>query len=86
MSDPINDIQATTSSQQADQDLLQLVSFVVGAEEYAIPILAVQEINRMMAITRVPQSPPFVEGVIKAGSRRCNESQTLSEDHGRPMV
>ena len=54
----------TTGTQQADQDLLQLVSFVVGAEEYAIPILAVQEINRMMSITRVPQSPPFVEGVI----------------------
>lgn len=48
----------------ADKDLLQLVSFVVGAEEYAIPILAVQEINRMMDITRVPQSPAFVEGVI----------------------
>lgn len=53
-----------TTGQQSDQDLLQLVSFVVGAEEYAIPILAVQEINRMMAITKVPQSPPFVEGVI----------------------
>ena len=51
----------TTAS---DKDLLQLVSFVVGAEEYAIPILAVQEINRMMDITRVPQSPAFVEGVI----------------------
>ena len=59
-----NPPQADITSQQADQDLLQLVSFVVGAEEYAIPILAVQEINRMMAITRVPQSPPFVEGVI----------------------
>lgn len=55
---------ATTTTSAADQDLLQLVSFVVGAEEYAIPILAVQEINRMMAITRVPQSPAFVEGVI----------------------
>ena len=53
-----------TTGQQSDQDLLQLVSFVVGAEEYAIPILAVQEINRMMAITSVPQSPSFVEGVI----------------------
>lgn len=52
------------TGQHSDQDLLQLVSFVVGAEEYAIPILAVQEINRMMDITRVPQSPPFVEGVI----------------------
>lgn len=48
----------------ADGELLQLVSFVVGTEEYAIPILRVQEINRMMQITRVPQSPEFVEGVI----------------------
>lgn len=48
----------------ADGELLQLVTFVVGSEEFAIPILSVQEINRMMQITRVPQSPPFVEGVI----------------------
>ncbi len=54
----------TGKSTQAEGDLLQLVSFKVGAEEYAIPILAVQEINRMLPITRVPQSPPFVEGVI----------------------
>lgn len=47
-----------------DGALLQLVSFMVGDEEFAIPILSVQEINRMMQITRVPQSPPFVEGVI----------------------
>jgi purine-binding chemotaxis protein CheW len=45
-------------------DQLQLVSFVVGAEEFAVDILAVQEINRMMPLTRVPQSPADVEGVI----------------------
>lgn len=43
---------------------LQLVTFVVGKEEYAVDILIVHEINRMMQITRVPQSPPGVEGVI----------------------
>jgi len=58
------DTENTSANAQAEKDLLQLVSFVVGAEEYAIPILAVQEINRMMAITRVPQSPSFVEGGI----------------------
>ena len=47
-----------------DTELLQLVTFEVGTEEFAIPILSVQEINRMMQITRVPQSPAFVEGVI----------------------
>ena len=64
MSETQEQTENLTAGQQSDQDLLQLVSFVVGAEEYAIPILAVQEINRMMAITSVPQSPPFVEGVI----------------------
>lgn len=47
-----------------DGELLQLVTFGVGNEEFAIPILAVQEINRMMQITRVPHAPAFVEGVI----------------------
>jgi purine-binding chemotaxis protein CheW len=43
---------------------LQLVTFEVAGEEFAVDILAVQEINRMMDLTRVPQSPPEVEGVI----------------------
>jgi purine-binding chemotaxis protein CheW len=43
---------------------LQLVTFEVSDEEFAVDILAVQEINRMMDLTRVPQSPADVEGVI----------------------
>lgn len=53
----------------ADRDVLQLVSFEIGVEEYAIPILAVQEINRMMPITRVPHAPAAVEGVINLRGR-----------------
>jgi purine-binding chemotaxis protein CheW len=45
-------------------DQLQLVTFGLGSEEFAVDILAVQEINRMMSLTRVPQSPAEVEGVI----------------------
>ncbi len=45
-------------------DILQLVSFNIGNEEYAIDILKVQEINRMISITSIPNSPAFVEGVI----------------------
>lgn len=45
-------------------DLLQLVSFKLGREEFAVDILKVQEINRMVEITKVPKSPDFVEGVI----------------------
>jgi purine-binding chemotaxis protein CheW len=52
-----------------DGELLQLVTFEVGTEEYAVSILSVQEINRMMQITRVPQSPECVEGVINLRGR-----------------
>lgn len=48
---------------------LQLVTFEVAGEEYAVDILAVQEINRMMDVTRVPQSPPELEGVINLRGR-----------------
>ncbi len=58
-----------SATQGESHDQLQLVTFEVGQEEFAIDILAVQEINRMMQITRVPQSPPGVEGVINLRGR-----------------
>ncbi len=48
----------------AADDLIQLVSFNLGSEEFGIDILKVQEINRMVEITKVPQAPHYVEGVI----------------------
>ncbi|KKL73990.1 hypothetical protein LCGC14_2069340, partial [marine sediment metagenome] len=36
---------------KTDQDLLQLVSFQLGEEEFGVDILKVQEINRMLEIT-----------------------------------
>jgi purine-binding chemotaxis protein CheW len=45
-------------------ELLQLVSFNLGEEEFGVDILKVQEINRMVPITRVPNTPVYVEGVI----------------------
>ena len=45
-------------------DELQLVSFNISSEEFGVDILKVQEINRMVEITKVPQAPPYVEGVI----------------------
>ena len=48
----------------ANDELLQLVSFNIGSEEFGVDILKVQEINRMVEITKVPQAPHYVEGVI----------------------
>ena len=53
---------ASTSAEP--EEILQLVTFGIGNEEFAIEILAVQEIVRMMQITDVPQSPPSVVGVV----------------------
>lgn len=52
------------STQAGSDELLQLVSFNIGDEEFGVDILRVQEINRMMDVTRVPNSPEFVDGVI----------------------
>lgn len=49
---------------KTDDDLLQIVMFSLGSEEYAIHILKVHEVVRMKEITRVPNSPSYVEGVI----------------------
>ena len=46
------------------QEEQQLVVFRLGIEEYGVDILQVQEIKRMLDITRVPKAPGFIEGVI----------------------
>jgi purine-binding chemotaxis protein CheW len=51
------------------EELLQLVSFKIGEEEFGIDILTVQEINRMLQITKVPNTPEFIEGVINLRGR-----------------
>ncbi|QGT99189.1 Positive regulator of CheA protein activity (CheW) [Candidatus Syntrophocurvum alkaliphilum] len=46
------------------EDELQVVAFNLGEEEYAVNILYVLEINRLLNITRVPRSNRIVEGVM----------------------
>ncbi|NJE61476.1 chemotaxis protein CheW [Thermococcus sp. 21S7] len=43
---------------------VQVVAFMVGSEEFCLDISKVREIKEMMPITRVPNAPDFVEGVI----------------------
>ena len=43
---------------------MQLVVFKLGAENYAVSILQVQEIKRITDITRVPQTPDYIKGVM----------------------
>ncbi|HOM16045.1 MAG TPA: chemotaxis protein CheW [Thermoguttaceae bacterium] len=47
---------------------LQLVSFRLGQEEYGIEITKVQEIILMGEITHLPQTPPYIKGLINLRS------------------
>lgn len=42
---------------------LQLVTFLLGSEEYGIPISQIQEIDRLSRITKTPKAARYVEGV-----------------------
>lgn len=44
--------------------LIQLVSFMLSNEEYGVEVLKVREIIRMPGITKMPNTPHYVEGII----------------------
>jgi len=56
--------QQNTETLDQSDDIVQLVGFIIGEEEYAVPILAIQEIIKPFTWTRVPQVPPYVLGVF----------------------
>jgi purine-binding chemotaxis protein CheW len=72
----INDlIKATTQLQEekaaamreeavADSNVVQMVSFMLEDIEYGIDILQVHEIIRIPEITRLPNTPSYIKGVI----------------------
>ena len=46
------------------RQLREFLTFTLGAEEYAIDILKVQEIRGYEAVTRIANTPAFIKGVI----------------------
>jgi purine-binding chemotaxis protein CheW len=74
---------------------IQLVSFRLGDEEYGIEITKIQEIILMGEITRVPQTPSYVKGLINLRSNvipildlrlRFGLAETAVTDETRIMV
>jgi purine-binding chemotaxis protein CheW len=49
---------------QDDTDLQQFVSFMVGAQDYCVDIMAVREIRAWTGVTGLPNSPSYIRGVI----------------------
>lgn len=48
---------------------VQMVIFKLTDADYGIPIAKVMEINRMVTITKLPQTPEFMEGIINLRGR-----------------
>lgn len=60
------------SGTKADTEVnneFQLVVFSLGDEEFGVEINNVQEIIRMPTITKIPQAPDYVKGVINLRGR-----------------
>ena len=86
---------ADTRQIKGEDNLIQLVTFKIGEEEFGVDILNVQEIIRMISITKVPNAPIFVEGVINLRGKvipvidirsRFNMAQAVHDSQTRIMV
>ena len=56
--------QAMTGGAAASEHLQEYLTFSLGAEDYGIDILNVQEIRGYEAVTRIAGAPPYIKGVI----------------------
>jgi purine-binding chemotaxis protein CheW len=55
---------ADRGTNRAENPVIQLVGFRLDNEDFAIAITKIQEIILMKPITRIPQVPDFIEGLI----------------------
>lgn len=53
-----------SEGQVADGNSRELLTFILGSEEYGIDILKVQEIRGYDAVTLIANTPDFIKGVI----------------------
>lgn len=52
------------AKETGQNELTQLVSFLLSNEEYGVEVLKVREIIRLPTITQMPNTPHYVEGII----------------------
>ncbi|HEY9246220.1 MAG TPA: chemotaxis protein CheW [Candidatus Methanoperedens sp.] len=57
------------TNETISEEELQLVAFNVGSEEFGVKIMNVQEIIRMTNVTRIPQAPDYIRGIINLRGR-----------------
>lgn len=59
-----NTLVETAAGAEGISDVVQLIVFSVGEEEYGLEIDKVQEVIRMKSIKKLPRSPKFIIGVM----------------------
>jgi purine-binding chemotaxis protein CheW len=64
MSPPTRAMPSADRDSARDSTTYQFVGFRLDGEDYAIAITKIQEIIVMKPITRIPQMPAFIEGLI----------------------
>lgn len=53
-----------TNTIKTEKNIIELATFYVGDALCGMDILKVQEINKLMEMTRVPQAPSYVTGIL----------------------
>lgn len=48
----------------AESSIRQFISFTIGDEEYGVDIMAIREIKGWTVSTELPNTPPYIRGVI----------------------
>ncbi|MDY0300084.1 MAG: chemotaxis protein CheW [Trichlorobacter sp.] len=95
MSNALVPMDAQNSQVTDSSGLIQLVSFSLDDEEYGVNVLKVREIIRMPIITRVPNTPHYVQGVINLRGKvipiigmraRFGLNAAIHDNHTRIMV
>ena len=55
---------APSPALQSDERAGKYLTFIIGKEEFGVAVLKVREIMGIQDITAVPQTPPYLKGVI----------------------
>ena len=74
--------------------MMQMASFAVGDDKYAVPVLMIEEFFRPLPVTPVPRTSPLIEGLIHLRGktatvlnlRRCLEKPAAAEGANSKMI
>jgi purine-binding chemotaxis protein CheW len=54
----------TDGNQSSTESRTELISFAIGDEQYGVDVMAVREIKEWSSVTRLPDQPDYIRGVL----------------------